>query len=483
MILILVTSMVFTSEKKAEAVVPILPILYYLVGGLVADKAVEMGVGFATKEIAKSKTESIAKDIVLKYEKELTQFPPTKKGAAKALWKYGGKILAEIVSALAGLAATTLLNGKEEDEDLTPSANFGGSYPVYVDYTNFSNTSDFATLSFYKNNFNFSTNVTYNSSIKTYVTWLNVIYGGCTTSIPTTGSAFPLHSQPPYAGKDVRINVYMYDSSDVPKIRATVGYLDAGKWEEDRSAIAYPFFANGGYPHVNVFSNDFGCASSLQSFKDTKQIYIANYVNNTVNNNYITHNDVTINKNITYNQFYLKDVPSSDLDKVDWSKVFPNQNFEKEYDLDLSAFPRLKQLFDDLEVDAPIDFDLSDWTNTQNNLNFVQYPSVGTGGLTKDQIDAISVSVNVDVTLPPDKDGDGGDVDELDGSLLAYVRNAYKYATEVIETAVDGLKSLAYGATGLTTLYKTFFGWLPKEIQVLMASGLGIMIGLRIFRK
>lgn len=75
------------------------------------------------------------------------------------------------------------------------------------------------------------------------------------------------------------------------------------------------------------------------------------------------------------------------------------------------------------------------------------------------------------------------DIEKPDGSILEYIKNSYEYATGLIETAVNGLKSLASGAVGITSLYKTFFGWLPNEITVLMASGLGIMIGLRVFRK
>lgn len=75
------------------------------------------------------------------------------------------------------------------------------------------------------------------------------------------------------------------------------------------------------------------------------------------------------------------------------------------------------------------------------------------------------------------------DIEKPDGSLLAYIKNSYEYATGLLETSVNGLKSLASGAVGITTLYRTFFGWLPGEITVLMTSGLAIMIGLRVFRK
>lgn len=75
------------------------------------------------------------------------------------------------------------------------------------------------------------------------------------------------------------------------------------------------------------------------------------------------------------------------------------------------------------------------------------------------------------------------DIEKPDGSILEYIKNAYEYATGFIKSAVDGLKSLGTGAVELTKLYGVFFGWLPKEIVILMTSGLGIMLGLRIFRK
>lgn len=75
------------------------------------------------------------------------------------------------------------------------------------------------------------------------------------------------------------------------------------------------------------------------------------------------------------------------------------------------------------------------------------------------------------------------DVEKPDGSLLAFIKNAYEYAVGTIETAVDGLKKLGSSAKGIVELYKIYMSWLPMEIQTVMYSGLAIMIGLRIFRK
>lgn len=83
----------------------------------------------------------------------------------------------------------------------------------------------------------------------------------------------------------------------------------------------------------------------------------------------------------------------------------------------------------------------------------------------------------------PSVPGEDEEVEELDNALIEYVKNAYEYATGVLKTATDGLKSLATGAKDLTALFGTFFSWLPKEMVVLMSSGLGIAIGLRLFRK
>ncbi len=83
----------------------------------------------------------------------------------------------------------------------------------------------------------------------------------------------------------------------------------------------------------------------------------------------------------------------------------------------------------------------------------------------------------------PSVPGDKEEVEELDPGLIEYVKNAYKYATEVLKTGTDGLKSLATGAKDLTALFGVFFSWLPPEMVVLMSSGLAIAIGLRLFRK
>ena len=83
----------------------------------------------------------------------------------------------------------------------------------------------------------------------------------------------------------------------------------------------------------------------------------------------------------------------------------------------------------------------------------------------------------------PNPEDEKEEVEELDKGLVEYIKNAYEYATGVLKTATDGLKSLATGAKDLTALFGTFFSWLPGEMVVLMSSGLGIAIGLRLFRK
>lgn len=82
-----------------------------------------------------------------------------------------------------------------------------------------------------------------------------------------------------------------------------------------------------------------------------------------------------------------------------------------------------------------------------------------------------------------DGDGSGGSASKLDRSLLSYVKNAYEYADDTIDTAVDGLKDLGKSAKKIVEVYKVFFGWLPTEFQTLMYSSLAIMVGLRLFRK
>lgn len=85
---------------------------------------------------------------------------------------------------------------------------------------------------------------------------------------------------------------------------------------------------------------------------------------------------------------------------------------------------------------------------------------------------------------PDDKDKDDkNEIEPIDNSLVEYVKNAYEYATGVLKTATDGLKSLGTGAKELTALFGVFFSWLPREMVVLMSSGLALMIGLRLFRK
>lgn len=113
------------------------------------------------------------------------------------------------------------------------------------------------------------------------------------------------------------------------------------------------------------------------------------------------------------------------------------------------------------------------------------------------------INIDIDITVPTvpgetDVDVDGfkycvekssgqvvpcKDIEAIDGGLLAYVRDSYNYASSAVKTAVDGLESIATGSAGLVALYSEIFDWLPDEVTVLLTSGLMLMIGLRVFRK
>lgn len=75
--------------------------------------------------------------------------------------------------------------------------------------------------------------------------------------------------------------------------------------------------------------------------------------------------------------------------------------------------------------------------------------------------------------------GGGG----FDGGLIAYIRDSYNYATSVVSTGVNGLRSIVASTTGLMTLFGSFYSVLPSEMTTLIVSAMAISIGLWVFKK
>lgn len=70
-----------------------------------------------------------------------------------------------------------------------------------------------------------------------------------------------------------------------------------------------------------------------------------------------------------------------------------------------------------------------------------------------------------------------------DLTIVEYIRNSYNYATSVISSGVNGLKSIVSGSAGLVTFSSSLFGFLPPELLTLFIGGFSIALGLWVFKK
>lgn len=73
--------------------------------------------------------------------------------------------------------------------------------------------------------------------------------------------------------------------------------------------------------------------------------------------------------------------------------------------------------------------------------------------------------------------------EEMDDSILGYIREAYEFATKSINTGVEGLKSILLGTVGLISIVTAFFDFLPPELLTLFIGGFSIALGLWVFKR
>lgn len=119
---------------------------------------------------------------------------------------------------------------------------------------------------------------------------------------------------------------------------------------------------------------------------------------------------------------------------------------------------------------------LEDETTTHNNENCqldFEFPEIyyhPDGKLVVDGLDLSPIKGN-------------SPVDDFDGGIVEYIRNSYNYATSVVSTGVNGLKSIVTGTSGLVTLMGSTFAFLPPELLTFMIGGFAIALGLWVFKK
>lgn len=504
MCLVLIFTFTFVKPKedmeKAEAVIPIAAWAVSIIGGLIIDIAVDMGVKFIDKKAKEGFKNKILNKIWAKNGDLINELKPTKKNGLKWLFK-APKWLLTIIT---GAVSSEIINTKEEDDDRTE--NISGGKPV-VPGDGDSNIELPPTDPFYNTSISMTDilprHKTYSQdkAFAAYMkSWLNY---------KVTPSSYKEMTK-------MEISGYKNFSDSL------VFYVKGGSnfyFEIGSSQSVY-------YPHeLQAFSG--GTAQNIISL-DGNPYYRSTVTferNSSISEGFKAFEVYLIqleqnNKKIYYADGLLvsdykgliklpQDLSASDLKDFDYTKLPPKLQKDRDIEFEIKN----TTLVDVNQWDLLKEGDEFEWTLIENEI-VSQGDTIYNVVINNDYNPTINNEYEVDEETQNDIDnmlpvvpggkppatgegtGSGGmvctengkiipcdNVEKIDGSLLAYVKNSYEYATNFVKTAVDGLKALGTGAVELTKLYGIFFGWLPKEIVILMTSGLGIMLGLRIFRK
>lgn len=467
--------------EKAEAAVPI---LVGILGSIFLDVAVDAGIQFVDDKMAKAHADKVGKKLWDKYGDKIKDLKPTKKNAGKWALKIPKWLMAEMVDEVGDLAKDVKKKDAKRKEvgkkTSSIDVDYEGTDPLYKTGVSVDFRVDMTDAGSRKA----STFIVemLDKTLKPIAfeqkSWLML----CPAGVPYDSKVCAyqkLEGGKSYEVTGVGGSNYSW---------AGTKSLDGGKAESWGGE--YRLDDGGMLPHWKAYE---GMLKAMENAN--KKVYMSDGVLTTDG----------------YDGFISlpEDIDYDKLQKVDFDKLPPKYSNEVdiEFELDASLGIDLSDILDGAEFEwERIEQDIQikiDNGKIYNSYTFNYNPTYNIDYEISDKDQG-----DIDVILPPSKgDGDtditvpgGGSsggmvctedgkiipcekVEKIDGSLLAYVENAYEYATGFVKTAVDGLKSLGTGAVELTKLYGIFFGWLPKEIVVLMSSGLAIMLGLRIFRK
>lgn len=457
--------------QEAEAVVPLAGWVVSIIGGIVIDIAIDMGVKFIDKKAKEGFQNKVLQKIFSKNTNKIkiNELKPTKSNAGKWILKAPKWLLALITGAVTNEIIETKKEDIEREEIITsgkpllPSPN--DSDIVFKPTDPFYNTNVHITGLVYMDG---SSNVESRKRFAYLNSWVH------------------WRMSPVSFAERSKIEISAYkDFSLVDTFYVRGGFNGEFKygtrWDSPRfytdTATFYSVPSGGSvvtekymYAVDNVWAGFPAFKVYLEELENnSKKIYYANGLLVSEYDGLIQLPDVipddfdysllppTIQNDREY-EFTIKD--ESLLINENWTTINEGDIFNWE----IIEGDIINQ--GDTIYNITIIYDY----NPSPNPDYVVTPEE------QDKID--SQLPSTDGSKPPSTN-----VGTIDGSLVAYVKNAYEYATSLINTSVEGLKSLATGAKELTALFGVFMGWLPKEIVVLMTSGLGLMIGLRVFRR
>lgn len=462
--------------EQAEAVIPIAGWAVSIIGGIIIDIAIDMGVKFIDKKAKEGFQSKILQKIFSKNANsiKINELKPTKTNAGKWALKVPKWLLALIT----GAVTKEILDTKLEDETRVEE-NASKDFITHYDSSIYTKPTD----PFYNTGVKITGLNVYGSTVLDkkihayFNTWVNyklqpVSYAQKTSITMSPYKDFPSASTDTFyinGGYNGVFHISRYTGVSELAGLITSNSGNAFSTSRDNSGSYYGSIyvtrTMAAFPAFEVYLRE------LEN--NAKKIYYANGVLVGKYEGLIQLPDV-IPDNFDYS--ILPPSIQSDRDyifEIKDENVLVNENWTTINEGDIFEWNIIEQ---DIVNQGDTIYNIYITYDYNPNPN----PDYEISQEEQDKIDSLPTD---DGTKPPSNGGGNVDVGVIDGSLTAYVKNAYEYATSLINTSVEGLKSLATGAKELTALFGVFMSWLPKEIVVLMSSGLGLMIGLRVFRK
>lgn len=461
--------------KEAEAAV-IAGWVMAVVGSIVIDVAIDMGIKFVDKMAQTKLKETVVADIWSKHSDDIKKLKPTKKNGLKWLLKAPKWLKSVIIGSIGATTAVIVDKAIEKEEDIKPVIQVEGLDSTEVKDAPVSSIEN-ATGS----------NPFYNTAVK--VKLGNVHQKSYDYVVKYAYIKFQ-----PLAYKQENIVSICMDnecaSTIVPGGRVLVlepyGYTNHDYYGQYiKIRYSYENYVMSKYDIYNNYNQSAVFGSKIPLF----EAYVANL--NAQNEQFYEFDGIIVNKAIKSVVELPVGIKPEQIELLP-NDVLPVGYHEKEYEFNVSNETVLQQFIEgdtfDIELIEQDIVQLGDNIHppTANYTYNTYIPTINNNYYVDESKNEEIVQrlMQIIEDNPVVDDGEGNEiiVGGMDRGLLAFVKNAYEYATDTILVGVNGLKELATSASAITQLYEVFFGWLPREIRTLMVGGFSMVVGVGIFR-
>lgn len=445
-LVIIFSFLIAQPKQKVEAAIPFVPIVVGALSSVIADYFVDLGIGFVTDQVAKSTANNIASKIYNKYPSELNNMTFNKYGKSLTT-KAAGYVTAEIIDEIGDLKEEILDDGSVY------------SYSLAVSH----HEADYVTIG----NYNFqllTSDVVFNTQQR--INLFNAFISNSSSRVSEDGSLVYFNfcietCTERYFGKSyangdngyLTLNLVFEEASNRMKI------LPEARNNSGAFVQGYSFYLN----YTPGLYND--VPDTIDGYKMGDVIVHGDYINR-----YDT-DDKTIE--------FLK--------AIDWGPSLG----ELELNINVSDNPELSSLMDAIEDNTEINSQSEEYDDLLSKLTqyldtvmlpYTNKPIQESSGITDEQMSLIQTSA-MQICTQNGSVITCSNSDPVDTSILAYIRNAYEYGVNGINTAVSNLNGVVTGTAGLIAFYEHIFSWLPGEMSVFLTGGLLLMIGLRVIRR